>query len=279
MTKVAYMGASPMQRQIVQECLGDMLAILRAQYLSYQTSHWQASGDSYYGNHLLFQRLYESVTAEIDGLAEKMVGFLGSEAVHIAPQVQKIAAYATAWSEVSCPFHRGLASEKAAQEAFQSCYDKIKAAKAMTLGLDDFIMATANAHETNSYLLQQVMAAPPARVASLVARRFKVAEKAPAPVAPSAEDDFYQNPRFFETKDFAETGAISNELDVVEQAAPELDLSKRKELSKAKETPPTPGEIMSEPGGEQFGTLHRLVVETEDPDGKKASLRGWTFVR
>jgi len=282
-TKSAYLEASPQQKQVVLAHLFDVLALLRAQYLSYQTSHWQARGLPYYGNHLLFQRLYESVPDEIDGLAEKLVGYLGGEAVSLAPQAVKIANYAVEWAKIECPFHRGLASEKAAQAAFQVAYDHIKAAKAMTLGLDDFLMAAANAHETNAYLLQQVVSAPPARVASLVVRRFsaEVSQKPPAPVAPKANDQFYDNPRFYETHDFAQSGAISNEKDVVQGAAAELDLPLKSELAKIKDAPPTPGEILDEPGGEQFSTLHRLVVDTEDPDGKQASVRstlaGWTF--
>lgn len=284
--KNAYLNATPLQRNAVHTLLGEVLSILRAQYLSYQTSHWQASGLSYYGNHLLFQRLYESVTEEIDGIAEKMVGYLGSESVNLAPQAVKVATHAVAWSKIDCPFHRGLVSEEHLQAATKAAYDGIKEAKAMTLGLDDFLMAMANAHETNAYLLQQVMAAPPARMASLVARRFKAAPlppkpepPAPKPVAPSAKGDFYDNPRFYETHDFAESGALSNSAVVVEKAAPELDVSTKKELKKVKDAPPTTGEILEEPGGEQFGTLHRLVVETEDPNGKEASRKAprWTF--
>lgn len=293
--KNAYMNATPAQRKAVHEHLCGLLAILRAQEMSYQTSHWQSSGMAYYGNHLLFQRLYESVGAEIDGIAEKMVGYLGSESVNLAPQAVKVAAVAFGWSKIDCPFHRGLASEEQLQAATKAAYDGIKELGAMTLGLDDFLMAMANAHETNSYLLQQVMAAPPAKMASLVERRFKapaagVAKKAhmvgegnspraPKPVAPNAKNEFYDNPRFFETHDFAVSDALSNQKDVVIEAAPELDLSVKKELKKVDRSPPTPGEIVSQPGGEQFSTFNRLVVDTEDPDGKKASRKsvGWTF--
>ena len=284
--KIAYMDATPAQRKAVHEHLCGLLAILRAQEMSYQTSHWQSSGMSYYGNHLLFQRLYESVGAEIDGIAEKMVGYLGAESVNLAPQAVKVATFAVAWSKIDCPFHRGLASEEQLQTATKAAYDGIKEIGAMTLGLDDFLMAMANAHETNAYLLQQVMAAPPAKMASLVARRFKAAPlppkpepPAPPPVAPDGKDKFYDNPRFYETHDFARSNAISNSAVVVEKAAPELNLPLKQELKKVEDTPPTTGEILVEPGGEQFSTLHRLVVETEDPDGKQASQKPvrWTF--
>jgi DNA-binding ferritin-like protein len=290
-TKNAYLDATPLQKKVTHEHLCGILAILRAQEMSYQTSHWQASGLSYYGNHLLFQRLYESVGAEIDGIAEKMVGYLGSESVNLAPQAVKVATVAVGWAKIECPFHRGLASEKQLQAAIKAAYDGIKEAKAMTLGLDDFLMAMSNAHDTNAYLLQQVMAAPPARVAALVERRFKAAPpiaknahtvgepKAPRPVAPNAKDEFYDNPRFYETHDFAQSGAISNSEVVAIHAAPELGIPLKKELKKVEQAPVTTGEILSQPGGEQFGTLNRLVVKTEDPDGKQAAQKAprWTF--
>ena len=48
----------------VVEKLQWLLACLRAQYWMYQQSHWQVMGPEYYGNHLLFERLYESVVKQ-----------------------------------------------------------------------------------------------------------------------------------------------------------------------------------------------------------------------
>ena len=43
----------------------------------HHTNHWIASGDPFYGDHLLFDRLYSAANSEIDTLGEKVVG-LGS---------------------------------------------------------------------------------------------------------------------------------------------------------------------------------------------------------
>jgi DNA-binding ferritin-like protein len=48
-----------------------LLAILRALQWSHQTAHWKVRGEPFYGDHLLFQKLYEAVGEEIDTLAEK----------------------------------------------------------------------------------------------------------------------------------------------------------------------------------------------------------------
>ena len=159
--KQAYLNATPMQREVVRRLLCDVLGCLRAQYLSYQTSHWLVKGGTFYGNHLLFQRLYESVQGQIDQLAEKITGYLGSEAVSINYQMRHISDYTYSWSSIQCNHKRGLQSEADLQQALKRAYDGIKQAQAMSLGLDDWIMATANAHEENEYLLQQTLAPIP----------------------------------------------------------------------------------------------------------------------
>ena len=283
-SKNAYLNATPAQRKTVHEHLCGLLAILRAQEMSYQTSHWQSSGRSYYGNHLLFQRLYESVGAEIDGIAEKMVGYLGAESVNLAPQAVKVATFAFGWAKIDCPFHRGLSSEEQLQVATKAAYDSIKEVGAMTLGLDDFLMAMANAHETNAYLLQQVVQAPAARVASLVNKRFAAPSDSGAP---SAEGAFRNmNPKFHETRQFAETGAITNSKTVAQKAAPILDISKSEAKEGVNQTPPTTKEILRQPGGKTLSTLNRALLETVDPKVEKdtgkrvkgATLANWTYL-
>jgi len=153
----SYLEGSEESKAVVAQSLATLLSLLRAQYFSYQTSHWQASGSSYYGNHLLFQRLYESVTAQVDGLAEKAVGYHGVDAVNPGDASHAMNAWVQVWSQTECPFERGLKSEEDCQQVLRQAYEAIKASGAMTLGLDDWLMATANAHEENTYLLQQVL--------------------------------------------------------------------------------------------------------------------------
>jgi len=154
--KTAYLD--PARGEAVKHFLSHILAALRAQYLSYQTSHWQSKGPAYYGNHLLFQRLYESVQEEIDAVAEKLVGYTGIDSVNLPAQIELIEAYCSRWCQIENLHERGLQSEKDMQKLFKSTYDNLKAQGSLPLGLDDFLMATANAHETNAYLLQQVLA-------------------------------------------------------------------------------------------------------------------------
>lgn len=142
----------------VKHLLSHILAALRAQYMLYQTLHWQAKGPTYYGNHLLFQRLYESVQGEIDQAAEKLVGYTGGDSVNLPAQLSLVQVYCSRWCEIEDPFARGLQAEKDLQKLLKFSYDKLKATNSLTLGLDDWLMATSSAHETNEYLLQQVLA-------------------------------------------------------------------------------------------------------------------------
>ena len=53
------------------------------------------------------------------------------------------------------PLERALVIEEVLQKGFKVAYDLLKDSGGMTLGLDDFIMSMASAHETNLYLLRQ----------------------------------------------------------------------------------------------------------------------------
>lgn len=137
------------------EVLQEVLGLLRGQYWNYWTTHWQVKGPNYYGNHLLFQRLYEGMQEEVDSLAEKIVGYFGSEEVENSVIMEKMHHWFDEWNKINDPFERAIRSEHDMQSAFKVAYDKLKNMEDISLGLDDFLMATANAHETNLYLLQQ----------------------------------------------------------------------------------------------------------------------------
>jgi DNA-binding ferritin-like protein len=139
------------------EMLQWLLACLRAQYWMYQQSHWQVMGPEYYGNHLLFERLYESVVKQVDTLAEKMVAMYGADAVDAMDLGAKFEAWLRRWDAKDCLHMRGLMAEQDFQSAAQRVYEALGERGDLTLGMDDFLMATANEHETNEYLLRQVL--------------------------------------------------------------------------------------------------------------------------
>lgn len=109
-------------------------------------------------------------------------------------------------------------------------------------------------------------------VAARVATRYLRAQFGEG-AAPSAEHWFFDNPEKRETREFAETGALSNLPATAGKAVREFEAPDRtvgEAKQEAKIAPPPPLKIEKKPGGKQFSTLNRFLVETEQPKaGKK----------
>lgn len=150
------------------------LASLRAAAQVYQTAHWQASGPEYYGDHQLYERLYNETLELTDALAERVVGLFGGSYVNAVPQ----ATAQTAEVEQLAP---GVAGAKQVQAAAQRAKAQLDAAyEALTksgrteIGLDDLIMSTASKVDKHLYLIGQRLggrAANPAAVKRRLLRR------------------------------------------------------------------------------------------------------------
>jgi DNA-binding ferritin-like protein len=149
------------------ETLRKLLSLLRAQYWMYQNAHWETKGPNFYGSHLLFQRIYEGededdgedegIQGHIDGLAEKMVGCYGPKAVCPMTLISMTSKWIARWCAVECLHERALMSEDDFQKCVKKVYEDLKAMGELSLGMDDFLMAMASDHETNQYLLRQVL--------------------------------------------------------------------------------------------------------------------------
>jgi len=59
--------------------LSVMLVHLKFLAMVHQNHHWTAKGDSFYGDHKLFEELYDHTVDEIDSIAERAIG-LGTTA-------------------------------------------------------------------------------------------------------------------------------------------------------------------------------------------------------
>lgn len=143
------------EHAVAQQLLSHLLAALRAAQQSHWTMHWQVQGTSFYGDHQMFERLYEGLGDEIDTLAEKMVAGFGEESVNLPEQMKWQAFLAYEWNKDDDLYYRALHIEQYLQKHFKQTYDALKRLDQMSLGLDDFLMSTANSHETNLYLLGQ----------------------------------------------------------------------------------------------------------------------------
>ena len=70
------MAAAP---DALLDALLRLWASLRASHHTFWTLHWQSRGTGYYGDHLLYQRLYEARVKEIDRVAEVIAAIYGSD--------------------------------------------------------------------------------------------------------------------------------------------------------------------------------------------------------
>ena len=120
---------------------------------NYHTTHWQVTGS--YGDHLMFQRLYEKVDEEIDGLAEKLTGLFGNEAVDGPLQAHHMTRFLSNFAAEGDPIIRALNTERAWQAILKRVLDYLDAHGDLGLGLDNMLRTFADDHETHSFLLQQ----------------------------------------------------------------------------------------------------------------------------
>jgi len=134
--------------------LQNLLAALRGAHWSHWTSHWQIKGSNYYGDHLLLQRIYEAIPPEIDTLAEKIVAYYGPDSVEPICQAQIMLEFLQ-FQEEKDPIFRAKNVEEYLLQFFEVLFKQLESRNELSLGMNDFLAATANAHETFTYLLRQ----------------------------------------------------------------------------------------------------------------------------
>lgn len=146
-----------MEKVIARESILDLLATLRAAYFIHWTGHWQTKGNPFYGDHLLLERIYTGITQEIDTLAEKIVAMYGPSAVEPTEQVQKVANIVLILDNDRSltPIQRSLNVEESLIRLLEETFHELESMNSLSLGMNDFIAAAANAHETFVYLLRQ----------------------------------------------------------------------------------------------------------------------------
>lgn len=141
--------------------LSVMLVKLRFLAMVHQTHHWTAKGDPFYGDHLLYERLYNAVVEEVDALAEKVVGLGSNDNVNLPLQVAQLAQltkdYGTA---VTLPVasslpQRSMAAEVGFLRCAAHCACSLKEKGQLTRGLDNFLQGLEDKHEGHVYLLKQ----------------------------------------------------------------------------------------------------------------------------
>lgn len=141
--------------------LSVLLVHLRYLAMIHQTHHWTTKGDPFYGDHLLFQRLYEGVVGEIDTVAEKVIGLGSTANVDIALQTKQVMSLVQGYGMTSTLpqpsdlARRSYQAEMSFLKAAAHLVEHIKECGMMTRGLDNMIAGIEDAHESAVYLLKQ----------------------------------------------------------------------------------------------------------------------------
>lgn len=141
-----------------------LLAATRAVAMVHQAHHWQTRGSHYYGDHLLFERLYDGTNADIDALAERAVGAANDpRLVSVLPQIDATHRMAAALSpggllSPQAMVAKSLQAERAYLSALRTAYQQLEQSGRMTHGISNLLEGVADKHEGFVYLLQQRMA-------------------------------------------------------------------------------------------------------------------------
>ncbi len=135
-----------------------ILGALRGLAILHQTHHWQSSGPTFYGDHLMFGKLYEDTEADIDPLAEKIVGLSKSALVGFSRHAINLTAFLATIKDTSTsdePCRRSLDAEKLLISLTETVMERLEAKGLLTKGLENMLAAIADKHEGFVYLLRQ----------------------------------------------------------------------------------------------------------------------------
>jgi DNA-binding ferritin-like protein len=134
------------------------IASLKAIALIHQNNHWTTKGETFYGEHLLFERLYKSTLENLDLAAEKFMGLFGDACLNYDLQANLLYKVLLKYKNLEgSPAQMSLEAEKDFLKFSKAAYNVFEEEGQLTLGLDDMIMAIAGKREESVYLLQQTL--------------------------------------------------------------------------------------------------------------------------
>lgn len=140
--------------------------LVQLKFLSqiHQTHHWTTKGDPFYGDHLLYSRLYDGIAGEVDSIAEKAVGLGSTANVDLVLQTSQIMKLVQGYGMSSTiPQQSELAKRSYLAEMnflkVASCLaESMKECGTLTRGLDNMLQGIEDKHENHVFLLKQRIA-------------------------------------------------------------------------------------------------------------------------
>ena len=142
------------------EILAAAVAYLRYLSSMYQNHHWQAQGDDFYGNHLLFERAYKQTVEDVDKLAEKTVGLFGIEVMGLQKQLSLMKAIGEKYTQQNSTqehLHHAIQTEEEFVRLLYTVQQKLTKSNELSLGLDNLLAELSDNSESRLYLLKQAL--------------------------------------------------------------------------------------------------------------------------
>lgn len=122
----------------------NILAQHRFLYLVYQNLHWLSRGSDFYGDHLLFERLYKKLIDEVDQIAERAVGLAGDQTVELTV----LCAHLQELAQAGVSMDLAIEIEQAIAVILQQAEQMVD-----SLGAKDLLASLASSREEDLYLL------------------------------------------------------------------------------------------------------------------------------
>lgn len=138
--------------------LGIILSSIHGLALMHQHNHWTSKATNYYGDHLLFERAYNTVQEDFDSVAERAIGM----SAEILTEPSKILAGAHQFNKIMkqhCSSSEHAVISYEAEEFFidliEVCMDSLEEQGLLTRGLEQMLGNIADKHEGLIYLFKQ----------------------------------------------------------------------------------------------------------------------------
>lgn len=132
-----------------------IVVTLRCIAITHQTNHWIYKGKTFYGNHEMFDRLYQSALEDTDSAAEKFMGLFGEGWLNVSMQASLIGKVLSNYAKIEDNVSQSLQIEKDFVKLLKQSQDAFEANGDLTLGLADMLGNISSSRETAIYLLQQ----------------------------------------------------------------------------------------------------------------------------
>lgn len=132
----------------------DIVFILSALNVFYNSAHWRARGLSFYQNHLLFARLYEPINDEVDELVELIIGATSDDSF-VEPRFynERVQSFTL---QGSTDFLTNLKRSLELEELLLERINNLKE-KDVGVGIYNKLADIAQSHLRNIYLINQTL--------------------------------------------------------------------------------------------------------------------------